>query len=182
MRVLDKVRERYPEVTLHIHYGYEHIRKCGVPHLEQLAVLLDQMIEERPWVKYHGATQQDKLMDSYKRSAFCLQPSDWIETSMISAMELICCGVYPIMRNLGGVTDTLKWAVDNKMATLVDDDCITESQYIKYIEATLDAIENERWMDVRVDPDKLSWEAVAKEWLTDLPQLINGSIIEQKRA
>lgn len=182
MRVLDKVKERYPDITLHIHYGYEHIRKCGVPHLEQLAVLLDQMIAERPWVTYHGATQQDKLMDSYKRSAFCLQPSDWIETSMISAMELICCGVYPIMRNLGGVTDTLGQAVKDGMATLVDDDCITETQYIKYIEATIDAIENERWMDVKVDPDKLSWEAVAKDWLRDLPLLIESSNIDLKGA
>ena len=175
MRVLDKVRERYPDVTLHVHYGIEHLHKYG---LADLAVKIKEMMDERPWVKYHGATEQNALMKSYKEAAYCVQPSDWIETSMISAMELVACGVYPIMRRLGGVTDTLAYAESNGMATLVDDDCITETQYAKYIEATIEAIENERYLDVCIDPDTISWESVAKEWLRDLPSLIEPEAVK----
>lgn len=167
MRVLDKVREKHPKVTLHVHYGIEHLGKYGLGDLQQrLSVMLN---DRKDWVMYHGATQQDELMKSYKASAYCVQPSDWIETSMISAMELVCCGAYPIMRRLGGVQDTLAAAEKAGMATLVDSDCITELEHQRYVDATLAAIEAEAYKKVSVDPEPLSWKSVAEEWLRQLP-------------
>lgn len=169
IRVLDKVREKYPQVTLHIHYGWDHLHKWG---LKDMADKLQAMYEERKdWITYHGATQQDALMDSYKRSAYVIQPSDWIETSCISAMEFIACGVYPIFRKVGGVSDTLSEAERFGMATLVDSDCITETDYQKYVDATIQAIEQNAYQRVKFDAETVSWERVAKEWLEDLPKM-----------
>lgn len=169
MRVLDKVRETHPEVTLHVHYGIEHLHKYG---MQDLANRLKAMMDERPWVKYHGATQQNDLMKSYKESAYCVQPSDFIETSMISAMELVCCGVYPIMREIGGAADTLRPFAEQGMATLVDSDCVTEREYAKYVEATLEAIRTEAYKRVKADPELLSWKSVAQSWVEELPKLM----------
>lgn len=172
IRVLDKVREKYPQVTLHIHYGFEHFYKTGNQDLIRLADLLKQMIAERSeWITYHGATQQAELMESYKKSAYVCQPSDWIETSCISAMEFLACGVYPIFRKVGGVADTLAEAQKAGMATLVDSDCITELQYQLYVDATLKALDEKAFERVKIDPSALSWEKVALEWLRDLPKL-----------
>ena len=170
MRVLDRVRARgFTDVTLHVHYGIEHLHRYG---LGALAEKLKAMFAERPWVKYHGATQQDELMDSYKRSAYCVQPSDWIETSMISAMELTACGVYPIMRRIGGVADTLAQAEAAGMATLVDSDCITDEQHDLYADAVVSAIEREAYKKVILAPGAFSWAHIAYEWLEDLPKMI----------
>lgn len=168
MRVLDKVRETYPDVELHVFYGIEHLHKYG---LADLAARLKAMMEERPWVKYHGATQQDVLMDHLKEAAIWLHPCDFVETSCITAMEMVCAGVYPVTRRLGGLMDTLAEPERRGMATLIDSDCITEREYQLYIDATLKALNEKAWERVSMDPNEISWESVAKEWLETLPKM-----------
>jgi len=162
MRVLDRVREKYPQITLKVHYGIEHLEKYGLGDMQKM---LKQMMDERPWVKYIGKTSQPDLIKSFKESAYCVQPSDFIETSMISANERLACGVYQIIRNVGAVQDTLKWASENKMADLVDSDCITEKDHDLYAERVIQAIEQEAYKRVSFDPDQVSWEKVALEWI-----------------
>ncbi len=169
MIVLDKVRKKYPQITLHIHYGWEHLDRYG---LAELRKKLEAMLAERKdWITYHGATEQRALMESYARSAYCVQPSDWIETSCISAMELLACGVYPMFRAVGGVVDTLSWAVNHDMATLVPSDCLVEADYDLYAEKVIEAIEEEAYKRVKFDPNSVSWEQVARSWLHALPRL-----------
>lgn len=169
MRVLDRVRIKYPAITLHVHYGIEHLPRWGHQVLHDK---LKVMFAERPWVTYHGATQQDALMESYKRSSYCVQPSDWIETSCISVMELAGCGVYPIFRAVGGVCDTLAPFVANNQAKLVHSDCITESEHDIYAQAVITAIEEQRFDTPALDMDQFSWEGVARQWLEEIPAII----------
>lgn len=173
IRVLDKVREKYPEIKLHIFYGISHLEKYGLGALQKQ---LQQMFDERKdWIIYHGATQQDQLMKEFKSAAYCVQPSDWIETSKITALEMACAGIYQITRAVGGCVDTLKPISDAKMATLVESECITELEYQKYIDATIEAIEQEAYKRVSVDPQPYAWELVAKEWLEYLPTVRGDS-------
>lgn len=165
MKVLDKVRETYPDIELHVFYGIEHLHKWGHADLQQR---LKTMMEERPWVKYHGATQQDVLMDHFKEAAIWLHPCDFIESSCITAMEMVLAGVYPVTRRLGGLMDTLSIPEQKGMATLIDSDCVTDEEFQLYIDATLKALENKSWEHVRINPDALSWENVAKEWVEDI--------------
>lgn len=169
MRVLDRVREKYPQVKLHVYYGVEHLDRYG---LGDLRVKLQQMMAERKdWVIYHGATQQDELMREFKSAAYCVQPSDWIETSMISAMERLACGVYQIMRAVGGCVDTLAEAHRAGMAALVESECISEVEHDLYAQKVIEAIESEAYKRVKIDPELYAWETVADEWLTGLPKL-----------
>ncbi len=162
MRVLDRVREKHPDIELHVFYGFENLRKFG---RGDLADRLEAMVRERPWVKFHGFTQQDRLIEHFKEAAIWLHPCDFIETSCITAMEMICAGVYPVTRRLGGLADTLSQAEAAGMATLLDHDCVTELEYESYIEATLKALEERAWERVSVDPTQHSWESVARSWL-----------------
>lgn len=167
MLVLDRVRETYPDIELHVFYGIEHLHKWGHADLQ---ARLESMMKDRPWVKYHGATQQDVLMTHLKEAVIWLHPCDFIETSCITAMEMICAGVYPVTRRLGGLMDTLAEPEKLGMATLLDSDCITENQFKLYIDATLQALNENRWERVRGDAKALSWESVAREWLEVLPK------------
>jgi glycosyltransferase involved in cell wall biosynthesis len=172
MRVLDKVREKYPEIKLHVYYGIEHLDKWGHADLKKK---LKQMMDERKgWVVYHGATEQKKLMEEFRSAAYCVQPSDFIETSMISAIERLCCGVYQIIRAVGGCVDTLRDAAKQGMATLVDSECVTESEHQAYVDATIQAIEEEAYKRVSADPETFSWKGVAEEWIQTIPGLSKG--------
>lgn len=165
MLVLDEVRKKYPEIKLHIFYGIEHLPKYSHQALHDK---LKAMIEERKdYVIYHGSTQQDELMRQFKTAAYCVQPSDWIETSMISAMERLQCGVYQIIRKVGGCVDTLSEASENGWATLVDSECITPDEFRVYVDATIDAIEKQAYKNIQINPHAHSWESVARQWLKD---------------
>jgi glycosyltransferase involved in cell wall biosynthesis len=168
MRVLDKVRETHPDIELHVFYGIEHLHKWGHADLQQR---LKEMMEARSWVKYHGATKQDVLIEHFKEAAIWLHPCDFIETSCITAMEIVASGVYPVTRRLGGLMDTLSVPESRNMATLIDSDCITEREYQLYIDATLKALDEKAWERVSMDPNEVSWESVAREWLRDLPEM-----------
>lgn len=169
IHILKKARETYPKISLHVFYGYESLYKYG---LKDLADRVKALIEEnKEWIVYHGATEQSKMIEEFKRSAYWLYPSDWIETSCITASEVLCSGVYPIVRAIGGVVDTLSLAEKSGMASLIDSDCITEEEHAVYLEAVKSAIAENAYKRVQMNPNDLSWEAVAEQWLEELPQL-----------
>lgn len=162
MLICDMVKEVYPDIELHVYYGYEHLHKYGK---QALADKLARMIKERPYVRYHGATQQDVLAEHLKETAIWLYPSDWIETSCITAMEMLCAGVYPIVRDLGGVACTLAKAREQGMCDLIYTECTTEAHRKLFANAIISALQEEKWTKVKVDPATYSWENVAREWL-----------------
>lgn len=168
--VLKKVREKFPEVTLDVFYGIEHLPKYGHQALHDKLVQLFE--ENKDWVKYHGATQQDLLMEHFKGAAYWVSPSDWIETSCISAMEFIGCGVYPIFRGIGGIVDTLADAVKQGMATMIEGEATTEAELMPFVDACIQAISENKYQRVKMDMDTLSWEKVAAQWLEELPKLV----------
>ena len=172
MLVLDQVRLSYPDIKLHVFYGVEHLDNYG---LKDLRLKLQAMFEERKdWVVYHGSTQQDQLMKEFETAAYCVQPSDWIETSKITALEHLCTGVYQITRAVGGCVDTMRRQADAGMGTLVESECITPDEFKVYVDATIKAIEEKAYLRISgamADPSTYSWEAIADEWLRDLPQL-----------
>lgn len=167
MIVLDRVREEFPEVTLHIFYGISHLDQYG---LKDLRLKLEGMMADRPWVKYHGKTEQAKMMQEFATSAYCVQPSDFVESSKITALEMACAGVYQITRKIGGCVDTLAPIEAEGMATMVDSDCITEMEYAVYADEVIRAIKEEKYKRVDVEPEKYRWEKIAKEWLEEFPK------------
>lgn len=164
MRILDKVREEFPDLELHAFYGFENMRKSG-PQMTAMADRMEAMIKERPWVKWHGNTQQEVLAEHLKEAVIWLHPADFIETSCISALEMLCAGTYPVTRALGGLQDTLAKAEKDNMATVIDADCQTELEYMLWIAETKRALREKAWERVTVDANDYSWEGVAKEWL-----------------
>lgn len=174
MLVLDEVRKEFPEIDLHVFYGIEHLPQWGHAALHDK---LTKMFAERPWVKYHGKTEQTVLTEHFKEAALWLHPCDFIETSCITAMEMIASGVYPVTRRLGGLKDTLKEAEDLGLATLLDCDCVTPGEFLAYTQATLQALRGNHWERPgfkEFDPKSISWESVARSWLAELPKMITN--------
>lgn len=178
MLVMDKVVEEFPASELHIYYGYENLYKYG-PQMSELADKIKGMIEARPYVKYHGFTEQKKMYQEVSDAVIWLHPAAWIETSCITAMEMLALGIFPITRRLGGLMDTLKEANEQRMAVLLDHEChddvkaFTKRDIEMYYRETCTALLNKSWENVQFDLDQHSWRTIAKEWVEIMG--LNGS-------
>lgn len=168
MLVLDKVREEFPEITLKVFYGVEHLDQYGLKDLKEKLL---NMMKERPWVTYYGKTEQKEMMKHFKKAAYVVQPSNFLETFGISALEMVCSGIYPIFRRIGGIADTLKPFADKGMASLVEGDCVTDEEFKRYIDETIMAVKEKRYLRVQVDAESLSWKNRAIEWLDEIKRL-----------
>lgn len=159
IRIMEKVREVIPGAGLHVFYGMENMKKYG---LAEKAEMLEKMILERPWIKYHGNVDQNTLAKETANSQVWLYPACFIETSCITAMESLACKAWPVVRKVGALQDTLRQAHESGMATLLENDA---TDYDAYARAVIEAIENRSWEDIEIDLDSISWKSVAEEWI-----------------
>lgn len=162
--VMDKVREEFPEAELHVYNSIENLYKYG-PQMSALADHLKGMIAARPWVIYHGFTEQNKLYREVDDAVVWNHPCNFIETYCITAVEMLSLGIYPVTRRLGALTNTLAEAEKNGMATLLDHGCMTDEEAMAYAGEIKAAIREKKWERVAFDPASISWEGLAEEWI-----------------
>lgn len=158
--ILDKVRAAGYDVKLHIFYGLDNLYKYGQA---ELADKIKAMIEARTWITYHGNTEQRKMYEEWSTASFSLLPNNFIETSMITAKELLACGVYPIIRRWGAVQDTLAEAEKLGMCKMLEIDSATDQEHEIYAQAVIEALSMKH--HVSLDMAQSSWEGVARQWM-----------------
>lgn len=163
IRVMDHVVRKRKDAKLYVYYGFSNMEK--MEHLNGKVTQMKAMIKERPYIKLVGNIRQDELTREFQDASVWLYPTYFLETFCITAIEALCCKVYPVVRGIGALPDTLGYAEKNKMATVLDIPAQTESELDRYAEEVISAIDLEKWQNVSVDPKKLSWESVAREWI-----------------
>lgn len=164
--MLDRVRVKYP-IELHVFYGFENLYKSG-PRMVELADKLRLMISERPWITYHGNTEQKELTNHLMEASLWVHPANFIESFCITAIETISAHCYPITRILGALKDTLKEARESGMAYLFDENCITEEEIKLWSDKVIESLDNKVWEKMDVNPEKYSWSSVADEWIKEM--------------
>jgi len=82
----------------------ENLYKYG---LKDLADKLKSMMASRPFVKYHGFTEQNKMYRDVADAVIWLHPCNFIESYCITALEMLALGIYPVTRRLGALQTTL---------------------------------------------------------------------------
>lgn len=173
MLVMDEVVKEFPSVRLHIYYGYENLYKYG-PQMSALADKIKAMIAERSYVVYHGFTEQKKMYQEIQDAVIWLHPCNWVETSCITAMEMLANSIFPITRNLGGLKDTLSEAKLQGWAVLLDhefnDDThrFTERDIKSYHNEVCKALLNGAWSRIDYDLNGNSWREIAREWAKEM--------------
>lgn len=164
MLVADRLIKKFPAIELHVYYGIENLYKYG-PQMSALADRLKKMMDERPYVKYHGFTEQNKMYRDVSDAVIWLHPCSFIESFCITALEMLTLGIYPVTRRLGALQNTLADAESKGMATLLDHDCVTDQEIEAYEKATENAINEQKYKRVALDPTTMSWENLAKDWI-----------------
>lgn len=166
IKVLDIVRREFPDVTLDIYYGLENLHKYG-PSMAALAEELKRMIAERPWITYHGFTEQNKMYRECADAAIWLHCCSFYETFCITALETLANGIFPITRYLGGLQDTLADAERNRQAIMIRNGDWDDEEYWhnEYAKAVCRVILNKQWENVSLDFNANSWDAISDEWI-----------------
>lgn len=162
MMACDEIRITNPDIELHVYYGLENLYKYG---LAAQAESLKGMMAERPWVKYHGFTEQSKMYRDVADAAVWLHPCNFIETFCITALEMLNLAVYPVTRRLGALADTLSIPESQGLATLLDHDCLEKHEIAAYAKEVNDAIREKKWERLNGLKFGSDWSDVAKEWL-----------------
>lgn len=168
IRILDIVRDdpAFP-VELFVFYGFGNMRKMG---LNKEADQYEELIRARPWIHAIGNVTHAELLKHYEDAALWVYPTDFLETSCITAMECVAKGVYPIVRKWGALPDTLKEAAKDGMCQLIDRECVSEMQHDMWARSVKRAIEEKAWTKVKVDSKLYDWSRVAQSWLDILPK------------
>lgn len=160
--MLDIVKKTHPDIELHIFYGFDNLYKFG---LGALADKLQEMIKERPWIKYHGFMEQSKMYREMCDAVVWPHCANFIETFAITAIEQLALGVYPVTRRLGALQDTLKEAEMHNYATLLSHDCVTTEEREAYASEVCRVLDNKLWENITFDIEKHAWATVAREWM-----------------
>ena len=163
--ILDIVRDRYP-VTLEIFYGFDNMIKMG----KQADVdRYMQLINDRPWITLVGNVAQSELPKYLSKASAWLYATSFDETSCIGALEMILCGVYPIVRKKGALPDTLAQYIDQGMATCIDSDPKKGiGPLLEYADEVCKVIEEKRWQKIVASPENHSWSKVCDQWVEKL--------------
>ncbi len=100
--------EKKPE--LHIGYGFDVMDKMIAAGRSELIPFKQEcmdLIKNTKQVVYRGRLPQDELATLYQESVAWLYPSDFLETSCISAMEVMAAGCIPITSSSGALKETV---------------------------------------------------------------------------
>jgi len=155
IEICKRSREVIPDLELHLFYGTGNMRKAG--H-ESEANRLDNLVAQYDWVKYHGFVDKQTLVNHFLESAVWLYPADFIETSCITAMEALCAGAFPLVRNMGALRYTLKEAYEHGMCDILDLDAYDDTTYSQWADKLTEHLLAESYKKVDVDRSFYSWE------------------------
>lgn len=160
IRVMDEVVKEIPEAKLHCFYGFDNMKKMG--KLDEVKRYED-MISSRPYIIHHGNVTQSQLTEHIKDAQVWLYPTNFLETYCITAIEMLLSKVYPVVRNFGALPYTMSEAVKQGYCSVLEAD--PSRDLGPYIRETISAIRENKCELIALDPEKYSWESVAKEFM-----------------
>lgn len=110
LKIFKKTREYLPELELKVAYGFHNLDLLveNYPYLKKIKSEVEALLNQ-PNVTFCGRLSQPDLMREWFKTSYWVHPTDFTETSCITAMESMACGAYPITRPLWALKDNVKF-------------------------------------------------------------------------
>jgi len=99
------IKDRYPETTLDIYYGWGRWFDEGDKKAFKDSVM--KQIDSLPGITFHGRVGQDVLHEAQKKADVWLYPSDFHETYCITAVECQLYRTLCVCSHRAGLIDTV---------------------------------------------------------------------------
>ena len=151
---------------LHVYYGFETWAKMAElqdrreDHVK-ISLLFEKM-EQTPGVIYHGRAGQATIALSHLQSPLWLYPSDFLETSCITAMEAQAAGSKVVATRCGALPETVT------AGYLVEGPTSAPDYDERFLANVREALVDDSCFVLNPTP----WSAVAKQWDTWLKESV----------
>jgi len=193
LEIFTEIERQVPDVELDIFYGFdcwEAFAKMRNAHdeLGQIRAHKDRIQEaiaaSRGRVRHHGRVDQTRLAKAFLAARVWGYPTDFPETSCITAMEAQAAGCVPVCTALAALPETVKHGIliapENPLGVRVFVDACVKLLLDDQVHATYaepgrrHALQNLSWRALAAD-----WEAAIRRWLSEvavnpLPAWWNG--------
>lgn len=152
-------------IKLHCFYGTANMRKMG---MTEWADQIEKKIKDNSdFVVYHGMVPKKVLMKHFKEAAVWLYVNDFIETFCITALEAMCAGCWPIVRDIGALKYTMRDAIERGCVDLLVTEADDSATGI-WANALVEAILDKKWQKMDFKPEDYSWEKVGDFFIDSL--------------
>lgn len=168
-----EIRKKVPDAAVDIYYGFDCWETMMKLHnnqqqLQEIAMYKDQIAqaEAEGIAKFHGRRPQPELAQAFLRSKVWAYPTDFPETSCISAMEAQAAGCLVVATRFAALGETVKEGI------LIDPKNMTSGDFVQNVVAGLlgdGAHTARRARDYAME--NLSWKKNAEDWVKLFDQL-----------
>ena len=160
-----------PSARLHVYYGFDTWKKMAAQRRDKDALLTIQYYESRlemmadQRVVNHGRVGQAELTKAWLDADLWLYPTNFTETSCITAMEAQAAGAWPITTRLAALPDTIR------DGAFVDPPNTRDGYREEFLSHVADALLSRdstigmrRYVIRQLALADSSWRSVAEEW------------------
>ena len=182
-RIIPLIQQRHPDAKFKIFSSmslYGNILDNYVDLYQDLKLLKN--------VEYSAAVDQDELIKHYQESAFFIHPNIWEETFCVSMAEAMKCGCYPIITNIGALsevaTDKFSSIVPLEGTRTTEKYEVTDNFINKFAEVcctALDYFDNDRTTYNQISKSasnhisqKCDWKKISKQWEKLITKITSG--------
>ncbi len=110
-RIYEALKRRHPDLELHVFSSLDkYYQGWSKGYRENENVQLYQTLSNMPGCTLHGSILQKELAREYMKSSLLIYPSNFEETSCITAMEAMAGGCAIVTSHLGALKETIQGA------------------------------------------------------------------------
>ena len=179
--IAPKIWEKDKDVEILI-CGYDNTTTEMLPFYESLWTKIKQYQDQGFKIGHLGALTKQNLYKLYQESTAFIYPTEFYETSCITAMESQECGLPMITSNLGALPETLC----NQSNFIIDGNAKTEQYQNAFVEAVFEEINEDdnkakkRRAKLKEKSKQYYWHKVVDKWEQHFLDLFKTKQVNQE--
>lgn len=168
LEIFPRLRDYYPDLELHIYYGFDNIDKVVAWFGERSKVAMNterlRKSLAQPGVIFHGRLGQPELLREWFKASLWVHPSNFTETSCITCMDAQACGAIPVTSPVWAIAENVQFG------TFIEGDVrnqVIQGRYVKNVLELLAQPDLQQEIREEMMPwarDAFDWDIFAHQW------------------
>lgn len=137
VQLMPRIRERVPDASLHVYYGFDVWEKFAPPEQQKTIEFLRQLIKDHEGhgVTYHGRVSAKELAQEQMKCGVWPYPTWFSETSCRTAMEAQLAGCRMVTSPIAALNETV-----GERGVRIPGDWLSSAYQDQFVEATVKAL------------------------------------------
>jgi glycosyltransferase involved in cell wall biosynthesis len=166
LKLWPRIRARVPDATLAVHYGWSEL-DWNDPESESALEKRQpyvQLLDQPGVVTRNERLDLDRLWEAFEHSGLWIYPTEFNETSCITAMRAQAAGAIPVVTAVAGLKETVKWGTRIEATDIYTNEIAQNNFVAAVVDNLLRPQEELRGRMMTWARRHLSWDEVALEW------------------